>query len=1688
MVAPGVDETKQHEDLLIARRDAEALFQISQDIAFSENEKALVNAIARFKPAEADTISLIIYDNYDFDSADGMVIAADWGGDGSLVGTRIPKADFPFTRMITRDELALFGDVLNDLRVDSLSARSLTHFNVRAFASVPLVHEGRWIGALTYTSQNPYEFHERELRFLRSMGQQIAITLERFRLARESAKRALDLQTVSAVSSAISTILNLDELLPTVALKTRDAFGLYHAHIYLFDEAREQLVLTAGAGEAGRVMRGRGHRIAANHPHSLVATAARTGEGVIVNNVTLSPDFLPNPLLPETKSEMALPMIVNDEVIGVLDVQSDTLDRFSEDDRQVMTILAGQIAAAVENARAFEQSRRQLELQKANVVIAELVRSDLETETMVEQAIEVLVDLFGGDNGVMSRFNHQSQQWEGFAGAGTGMTTAQAKHFIDPASAYPHGFAVIQTGKVVAVDSAVEYPDFPKAYIEIIGIKSVLTLPIQGRGQVDGVVFINFNTTQHSFSRDEIEIAEVIASQLSVGIQRRTAEAEQKKLAQEAQRSALFLRSVIDATPDWIFAKDRELHYILANASFLAGHNITEAELIGQEDKVLGYTEELLGDFNVADRAALAGEYIHLEDELNVRADGTRTVFDTTKVPMRDQNGEIFAALGFARDVTKRYDAEEQIRLYASVVDNMGTGVYVYRLEDKADAASLRLVAANAAAAGFTGMPNDQIIGKRILEAFPMLAETQVPQIYQNVALNGEDVFLGEIPYQDENLQPGIYEVRAFPLPNLMMGVSFENITERKKNEAQLQQRATQLQTVAEVSRATATILDQEALLNSVGELTKSNFGLYHAHIYLLDGVHKQLVLTAGAGEAGRLMKARGHKIAADHPHSLVATAARSGKGVIVNNVTLSPDFLPNPLLPETKSEMALPMIVNDEVIGVLDVQSDKVDRFIEDDIQVMTVLAGQIAAAVENARAFEQNRRQLELQKANVAIAELVRSELETETMLERAIEVLVDLFGGDNGVMSRFNHETQQWEGYVGAGTGMTTGQAKQFIDPATAYPHGYEVIQKGKVVAVDRAVEYPDFPKEYIEIIGIKSVLTMPITGYGQVDGVIFINFNSHHHSFTHSEIEIAEVIASQLSVGIQRRTARAEQMRMADQAQRNALLFRSVIDATPDWIFAKDHNFRFILGNSSFVRDLGTTEQNLIGKDDHEYGFPDELIYGNPQKGIRGFRPDDEMVLSGTPVFNDNDIVVMADGEQHILDTHKIPLRDTDGEIYGLMAIARDITAQRRADEQLKQRATQLQTVAEVSRATTTILNQAELLKSVVELTKSNFGLYHAHIYLLDDRRKYLVLAAGAGEPGRKMVEKQHRIALDQQHSIVVRAARTRDAVIANNVAEVPYFLPNPLLPDTQSELAVPLLVGDRMIGVLDVQSDQANRFDETDALIQTTLAGQIAVAVENARAVESALSQERATAERLREVDRLKSQFLANMSHELRTPLNSIIGYSEVMIDGDDGELSSEALEDVTIIHNSGRHLLAIINDILDLAKIESGQIRMERKHVNLLDIINETVQTSQVLVKDKPVSLTVEALDTIPSVYGDDIRIRQILNNLVSNAAKFTDKGAITIRVGMSSPGIACVSVQDTGMGISQSDLTVIFEQFKQLDNSSTRRAGGTGLGLTITRRLVEMMDGDIRVESEVGVGTTFTFTLPVTVGEALPA
>jgi signal transduction histidine kinase/CheY-like chemotaxis protein len=406
------------------------------------------------------------------------------------------------------------------------------------------------------------------------------------------------------------------------------------------------------------------------------------------------------------------------------------------------------------------------------------------------------------------------------------------------------------------------------------------------------------------------------------------------------------------------------------------------------------------------------------------------------------------------------------------------------------------------------------------------------------------------------------------------------------------------------------------------------------------------------------------------------------------------------------------------------------------------------------------------------------------------------------------------------------------------------------------------------------------------------------------------------------------------------------------------------------------------------------------------------------------------------------------------------------------EEIHRQTFRLQTTAEIAGAIVRELDPQLVLCRSVQLIHKRFDVHHVGIYqYLPEKDLWVGQCCAGCSDG--LAHASQLFGPVGPESLLARLQGSPEPILLHELEglgeERAFFSER-----SRSALVIPLYRSERLWGLLSVEADAPWAFDEGDARAMAIIGEVVSVALQNAMLYE----EQKRTAERLRELDRLKTQFIANMSHELRTPLNSIIGFSRVILKGIDGPLTEAQRQDLTAIYNAGQHLLGLINDILDLSKIEAGRMELQFSEVDMREIIRGVMSTAVGLTRDKPIELRQEVPEDLPPVWADAQRARQVLLNLVSNAAKFTDQGFIAVRA-WADESFVTIAVQDTGIGIPREKQEEIFQEFTQVESGTTRRYGGTGLGLAIARRLVELMGGRIWVESEVGKGSTFFFTLP---------
>jgi signal transduction histidine kinase len=405
--------------------------------------------------------------------------------------------------------------------------------------------------------------------------------------------------------------------------------------------------------------------------------------------------------------------------------------------------------------------------------------------------------------------------------------------------------------------------------------------------------------------------------------------------------------------------------------------------------------------------------------------------------------------------------------------------------------------------------------------------------------------------------------------------------------------------------------------------------------------------------------------------------------------------------------------------------------------------------------------------------------------------------------------------------------------------------------------------------------------------------------------------------------------------------------------------------------------------------------------------------------------------------------------------------------------------ELQALGEVGRAVSSTLDLETVLATIVSRANQLSGSDGGAIYEYDEDAETFHLRATQNIDA-ELVELLRSTFIRKGEGALGRMAQTREPTQVPDILEDASYQTRVretvVRTGYRALLAVPLLREDHIIGGLIVNRRTPGEFAPDVIELLRTFAAQSALAIQNARLFQEIEEKSR----QLEVADRHKSEFLASMSHELRTPLNAVIGFSEVLLDRMFGELNPKQDEYLQDILTSGRHLLSLINDILDLAKIEAGRMELEVTDFNLPQAIDNAITLIRERAARRAITLGVEVDPRLGDIKGDERKVKQVLLNLLSNAIKFTPEGGrVGVQAGLAD-GFAEISVIDTGVGIAPEDHEAVFEEFRQVGSDYAKKHEGTGLGLTLSRRFVELHGGKIWVKSELGQGATFTFTLPV--------
>ncbi len=577
-----------------------------------------------------------------------------------------------------------------------------------------------------------------------------------------------------------------------------------------------------------------------------------------------------------------------------------------------------------------------------------------------------------------------------------------------------------------------------------------------------------------------------------------------------------------------------------------------------------------------------------------------------------------------------------------------------------------------------------------------------------------------------------------------------------------------------------------------------------------------------------------------------------------------------------------------------------------------------------------------------------------------------------------------------------------------------------------------------------------------------------------------------VAGSRSAEIRRRALFDHGVALAASAQRLEVLLASVreseaqlrrqqaeqqvmFDSVPAFIWYKDSKNRILRVNRAAAEAAGLSAEEMQGRASRD-------IY--PEEADKYYEDDLQVIHSGRPKRGIIEPLRTAAGSIRWVQTDKVPYQDESGRTVGVVVFATDVTERRLAEAALAESTRELERQAEVSMALARVgqalisaLDTPVVLERLCNLTMEALQCDFSHVLRILPESGEGELVSGAGfsdvewetlrllrPPAAALAPLLRR--LEREEILELDVARLPDSILKNVATQYGVSL----------TLTMALRRGGRVFGILTAgHRDRRLQFAPHETRIALGVAQLASLALENARLVEE-----------LARANGIKSEFVATMSHELRTPLNVITGYGGLLMDGEFGEVSEEQRTTLQRILSSAGELLELINATLDLSRLEAGRVAVEVRTVDIPRIIDEITSETREWVKEG-VQLDWHADEDLPMVESDPLKIKVVLKNLVTNALKFTEAGSVYIEASSDKDGVQ-ITVSDTGIGIAADIVPIIFDAFRQADSSTTRHYGGVGLGLYIVQRLLGLLHGEVKVESEVGKGTTFRVRLPLSI------
>jgi GAF domain-containing protein len=933
-------------------------------------------------------------------------------------------------------------------------------------------------------------------------------------------------------------------------------------------------------------------------------------------------------------------------------------------------------------------------------------------------------------------------------------------------------------------------------------------------------------------------------------------------------------------------------------------------------------------------------------------------------------------------------------------------------------------------------------------------------------------------------------EKRVLTLLSDMAATAVSNARLFEQTKRQLEE----IRTLHELSVAATTSLDFELVTRRTVEALQRSLGFEYIGLFLVNDEGDYAHLFATSSLQAEYERHRFIKVG----DGIVGWSIAQGLLINVPDVLQDPRHLPG--IASTRSELCVPLRVGERVIGAIDVQSPRVNAFPPNDERLLMTIAGQWAVILENTKLFTAERLRREQLERLQTSAAAIAAELDLNTLLDLIVQEATRTFSTPTASLLLLDQTDQMLR--IRASRGLSA----NFVPRLSIKPEwlGWNVETAGqrghgetRLIADLRTMTASGEHHQLFEAEDLCSLMRAPIISRGRLIGALDVYSRSAPRRFREDEIDLAAIFTSQAAVAIEnaqlleetrRRLTESSILFEAARAGTSSLGVNQVLDRVLEVIrrSLRFEIFEFVL----FDSDAGILNTRA------GYGFePDASnLRVKPGEGVVGWVAQtrqsalinnvqqDERYLPTVPQTRSELAVPLLATDQLVgvmnVESSRFNAFTPDDErllqtLGGQLAV---LVENARLHEETQQRLAEVSTLYAFAEQLTTSIDLPTLLDSIVVTLKEVLHCRGVSISLLNLDTQTLEIRAAAGlQPKWRQAAK-----LKVGEGISGKVAATAQPIYVPDASSLPDFIF--FDPVVRSLLVVPLMVKDRVIGTLAIDQTIPDAFKQDDKRILTIAAAQAAAAIENAQLYtdleERAAKLEQAYKE-LQEVDKLKDELVQNVSHELRTPLTFIKGYVELLLEGDMGLLNEMQRESLTIVADKTNALTRLVSDIIYLQQVEWESLQFSQQ--DMREMARLALQSCEVAAVTAGIFLRLEADSDLLSIPVDRDRVNQVFDNLLGNAIKFSPRGgSITIEV-KDDGAMIQLGVLDTGVGIPPDKLDRVFDRFYQVDGSATRRFGGAGLGLAIARRIVEAHGGRIWVESEVGKGSAFKFTLPKT-------